>query len=144
MESQWQESAVPGGAWNATLASRCPSRSWLQFPVDVGHEVHELRVGLRAGAGALEHDRAERAGGDDGVRAGGLQLLEPHVADARALFLFLVVEQQAAARAAAVRILAVALDLADVGAEALEQRARLVHLAGSASQIAEVVERDLV
>ena len=64
-------------------------------------------------AGALQHDRAERAGGDHGVRAGGLQLLEAHVADARALLLFLVAEQQPAAGAAAVRVVAVALRLAD-------------------------------
>src|SRR5712671_1422616 len=96
-------------------ASRWPSRSWLELSVHIGHQVDELRIGLRAGPGALEHDRAKRAGGDDGVRAGRLQLLEAHVADARALLLFLVAEQQAAAGAAAVRVLAVALDLADVG-----------------------------
>ena len=50
--------------------------------------------------------------------AGRLQLLEPHVADARARLLFLVGEQQAAAGAAAERVLAVAHRLADVGAEA--------------------------
>ena len=49
--------------------------------------------------------------------AGVLELLEADVADARARLLFLVGEQQAAAGAAAVRVLAVALRLADVGAE---------------------------
>ena len=54
----------------------------------------------------------------------------------RAGLLFLVGEQQAAAGAAAERVVAVPLRLLDVGAEAREQRARLVDLAGVASEIA--------
>src|SRR6185295_6311502 len=99
-------------------------------------------VGLGAGLRALEHDRAERARGDDGVGAGRLELLEPHVADPRAGLFLLVGEEQPAAGAAAERVLAIALGLLDVGAEALEQRARLVDLAGIASEVAGVVEGD--
>src|SRR5262249_22127000 len=102
----------------------------------------ELRVGAGAGLRALEHDRAERARGDNGVGAGRLQLLEAHVADARARLLFLVGEQQPAAGAAAVRVVAVALGLGDDAPEPRDERARLVDLAGVAAQITRIVERD--
>src|SRR5881296_622417 len=106
------------------------------------HEVDKLRVRLGAGLRALEHDRAERTGGDDRVRAGGAQLLEPDVADPRAGLFFLVGEEQSAAGAAAERVVAVALGLLDVGAEARQQRAGLVDSSGVASEIAGIVEGD--
>ena len=59
--------------------------------------------------------------------------------DAR--LLFLVGEQQSAAGAAAVRVLAIPLRLVDVGAESRQQLARLVHFAGVASEVAGIVER---
>src|ERR1700730_847702 len=107
---------------------------------DKRHEIDKLRVGLGAGLRGLEHDRAERAGGDDGVRAGRLELLEPDVADSRPRLFLLVGEEQASARAAAERVFAISFRLADVGAESREQRAGLVHGPGVASEIAGIVE----
>src|SRR5262245_20731095 len=124
-------------AWPRALASRTR-----QLAADKGHQVYKLRVGLRARLRALEHDRTERAGGDDGAGAGVAQLLEADVADPRARLLFLVREQQAAASAAAVRVVAVPDRIVDVGAEARQERPRLVDLAGVATEVARVLERD--
>ena len=106
------------------------------------HQIDELRVGAGARLRAFQHDRAERTGGDDGVGAGVLQLLEAHVADARTRLFFFVREQQAAAGAAAERVVTIAHRLLDVGAESLEQLARLLDMTGVSSQVARVVERD--
>src|SRR5262249_31382823 len=90
----------------------------------------------------LQHDRAERARRDHRAGAGRLQLLEADVADPAARFLLLVGEQQAAARAAAVRVVAIAFRLAAVGAEAGQERGRLVGPAGIATEVARIVEGD--
>ena len=119
-----------------------PSHQLSESVLDECHQVDELRVRLGAGLRALEHDRAERTGGDDRVRAGGAQLLEPDVADPRAGLFFLVGEEQSAAGAAAERVVAVALGLLDVGAEARQRRAGLVDSSGVASEIAGIVEGD--
>src|SRR5262245_19636156 len=106
---------------------------------DEGHEVHELNVvGGRARLRALQHDRAERAGGDDGAGASVLQLPEPYVADSAPRLFFLVGEQHAAARATAERVVAVANRLFEVhgaGTELCEQLPRLFHRSRIASQI---------
>src|SRR5687767_1356897 len=106
---------------SCTCPTRLPDLSSLGEPaVDERHEVDELNVAAArcARLRALQHDRAERTRGDDGVRAGLLELLEADVADPRARLLFLVGEQESAAGPAAIRVVAVSLWLLHLGAEA--------------------------
>ena len=135
--------ADSSGAAPDTAASACAEAAGLaKAPLRPGHQVDHLDgVGARrARLGALEHDRAERAAHHDGVRAGRLQLLEPRLADARAGLVLL--EQQAAAGAAAERVVLRPLRLGDIASVALEQRARRLVFAGVASEVARVVKRD--
>src|ERR1700685_478902 len=108
-------------------------------PVDVGHEVHELNLaapGARAGMSALQHDRAERTRGHDGVGARVTQLFESDITDAGTGLLFLVGKQQSPTSSAAERVLPVSLRLGDLAAESPEKPPRLIDLPGIASEVA--------
>src|SRR5215468_5468667 len=89
--------------------------------VDKRHEIDELHVVCRcARLRALQHDRTERTRRHNRAGAGVLQLAESHVTDPAARLLFLVGKQQAAARTAAERVVAIANGLLEVDAAAAE------------------------
>src|SRR4029079_185612 len=114
------------------------SSAFLQAAVDEGHQVDELRFSAGAGLRAFQHDRTERARGDDRVCPRRLKLLESDVADPTAWLLFLVGEQQTPAGAAAVGIVAVADRFEDRRAKSGEEVAWFVHAAAIAAEIAGV------
>ena len=90
---------------------------------------------------SLEHDRTEGARGHDRPGSSLAKLLEADVADAAARLFLLVREQQAAAGATAVRVLAIAHRFADLAAKSRQQLAGLVDVAAITSEIARIMER---
>src|ERR1700730_5070384 len=98
-----------------------------QSPVDVGHQVDELNVaalGARARLCALQHDRAERARGHDGVGACVTELLEADIADAGPGLPVLVRKQQSATGPTTEGVLTVSLRLRDLAAKPRQQPPR--------------------
>src|SRR6266487_3304055 len=83
-----------------------PTYQFSHSVLDICHEIDKVHVAAcraRAGVRALQHNRTERARGDDRGGARRLQLSEADVADARPGLLFLVREEQTASGAAAER-----------------------------------------
>src|SRR5881397_3606177 len=124
-------------AWSRLPGDALQGASLMHSIPDKGHQVDESHVpgaGV-ARLGALQHDRAERARGDDGLRARAAELLEPDIADSSTRFLFLVGKQEPAAGSAAEWVRAIPLRLSNLAAELCEQPSRFVDLAGVASQV---------